>query len=189
MTESEILKLVKKAVREELAPILMASIVKNQDQSRLDVQRFSVEGPIRGLRNIQPFGVASRAPAGTDCVVVPVNSDVTHLNVLGQFDKSKPSMEDGETILYNAQGQMIYLEDGKIHIGKKTTNNPAPVGNELKSFALDLISWMLTHTHVITLPGLDSLPPTQDADLTAIQADNLDNDAILSQYIFVEKTP
>lgn len=189
MMESEILKLIKKTVREELAPILMGSVVANKDQMRSDIKRFSDEGPIRGLRNIQPFGLGSRPPSGTDCVVAPVNSDVTHLNILGHFDKDRPEIQDGETILYNAQGQQIYLEGGKIHIGKKTTSNPAPVGNELKAFLLELISWLETHTHVITLPGLDSLPPTQVPDLTAIQANNIDNDEILSDYIFVEKSP
>lgn len=189
MTESEIIKLVKETIKQTLAPILMGTIVSNEDVNRSTVKHFANSGPIPKARNIQPFGVASRAPAGTQGLIVPIAGDITHLNLVGHFDDGRPAVENGELCLYNQFGQQIYLESGKIHIGKKTTSNPAPVGNELKSFLLDLVAWLETHTHVITLPGLDSLPPTEVADLTAIKAANLDNDNILSDYIFVEKTP
>lgn len=92
-------------------------------------------------------------------------------------------------ILYNQFGQQIYLEDGKIHIGKKTTSDPAVVGNELKAYETALISWLLTHTHVTSAPGSPTSPPQETADLNDIKSNNITNDKILSQEVFIEKGP
>lgn len=141
MNESDIRSIIRQALREELAPILMGLVTSNKDQSRTNVRRFATEGELIGLRSIQPFGVSSRAPVNTPTLVVPVDADSSHLVSVGNFDQSKPSLNDGETILYSASGQLIYLKsDGTIHQGKKTAASPVVLGDVMKNAYSDLIT-------------------------------------------------
>ena len=146
MNESEIIKLVKETVRQQLAPILMASVESNETSNRSTVSRFSSDSKISNLRNIQPYGISSRAPKGTDCLIIPVDGNASHLNMGGHFDKNKPQVSsDGEAILYGADGQVIYLKaGGTIHQGSKTANEPVVLGNVLKACISSIIDDFIT---------------------------------------------
>lgn len=135
---------------------------------------------------MQPFGVSSRAPRGTISVTARQGEHAGNRLVLGHRDANKPPVQSGETTLYNEFGQQIYLQNGSIRIGNQQTDNPAVVGNEMKSFLLALIDWLLNHNHVGNL-GAPTSPPVQAADLSTIKAQNIDNDNILSQLVFILK--
>lgn len=136
---------------------------------------------------MHPYGFVSRAPAGTLSVTAKQGDHPGNRLTLGHRDSLRPSIQAGETQLYNEFGQAIYLADGTIHIGTAEASNPAVLGDELKAFLIDLITWLLEHTHVTGGPGSSTSPPEQTADLTQIQTDNVDNDKILSQLIFLLK--
>jgi hypothetical protein len=189
MTDREIKMLIRQVIREEIAHLLMGSIVENKDQLRSTFQRFKSESGIPNARNIQPFGLSSRAPKGTDCVVSPVNGDKTHMNVLGHFDKNKPTVDDGETSLYNEFGQEIHLGEDTIKIGSKAAGENAVLGQVFKQFASDLLGILQIETHITGVPGYSTSPPEQTADYAALQASPINDEAVLSDYIFVDKEP
>lgn len=186
MTESDIIKLVKRTMREQLAPILMGIVVSNESQNRSSAQRFDTDSPISNLRNIQPFGFSSRAPKGTPGLVVPIAGDPTHLNLVGHFDEGRPSGSDGETLFYNAFGQLIYLSNGKIQVGSKASAENMVLGQVFKSMMDTLLVAIKTHTHVGNL-GYSTSPPENAADFDAIKASPVDDGAILSDKVFTEK--
>ena len=182
MTEAEMIRLVKRVVRQELAPILMGVISSNQDQNRSTVSRFDLDSQIPRLRNIQPYGVASRAPAGTECLTIPINADPTHINMVGHYDKSRPSMADGETILYDAYGHLVYLSETKMQFGSKASSENMILGQVFKTMMDTLLTAIENHTHV----GI-GYPPSNAAAFAAIKTSPIDDNAILSDIAFTEK--
>lgn len=139
MTESEVVTLVRKLLRQEIAPIMMALTAKNEDALRTSVKRFETDSPINGLRNIQPYGFSSRAPVGVAALTIPIDSNPTHINVVGHFDEGKPQLNDGESALYGAAGQVIFCTAaGLIHQGTKTADEPVVLGNVMKECLKDL---------------------------------------------------
>lgn len=182
MTESEIIQLVKRVVAETLAPILMSTVTKNQDQFKTNVQRFPSDPGVNSLRNIQPFGLGSRAPSGTSAIVIPVNGDASHLNVVGHFDSGRPTMNDGETILYDAHGHMVYLSESKMQFGSKASANPMMLGDLTQTLLSNFLELFIQHSHAA--PGY---PPTNAADATTIKASPVDDGTLVSGKAFTEK--
>lgn len=132
MTESDIIALIKRVVKQELAPIMMASVVSNESNNRSTLNRFASDANIPNARNIQPYGLSSRAPAGKSCLIIPVDGQPTHLNMVGHFDETRPGCEDGETVLYGADGQLIIFKNGgTIHQGSPSADEPVVLGNVL----------------------------------------------------------
>lgn len=181
MTEAELIRIIKRVVKQEMAPILMALVNSNESNTRSTLQRFATDSPTPNVRSIQPFGLSSRAPIGMDSLMLPINGDPTNQTMIGQYDKNKPTCEDGESILYNAFGQMVYLSDGKIQIGSKSANQNLVLGQIFKTFADSLLSAIATHTH----PGI-GFPPSNAATFTGLKASPIDDEAILSQENFTE---
>lgn len=143
MNEYEIPKLVRQIVREEMAPLLMGKITSTQSAQRATAQRFSGESPIANQRILSPYGLSSRPKAGTGAMIAPVQGDATHLNVLTCFDETRPDVDDGEALLYGADGQVIFLKTGgTIHQGSKAADEPVVLGNVAMTFLgalLDLL--------------------------------------------------
>jgi len=195
MTPEEVISLVRMILRQEFAPILMASIVSTEDQFRCTTRRFAAEGSAPNRRQIKPFGVSSRAPKGTDVVMVPVNGDPTHMNICGEFDQNRPSLDEGETILYAADGHLIYLKNGKtIHVGGKTAASPLVLGDVLKSFATDLLDQVIAAVSAVkdgpvavtTTPGNPA--PTYPALASSLDSVISALNAIRSQYVDEDTT-
>lgn len=190
MTESQILKLIKDTVRRELAPILMATLVSNESQNRSTVQRFQTEGAISNLRNIQSYGLASRAPAGTQALTVPVDGNATHLNMVGHFDENRPTMNDGETVLYDAYGHVIYLSQSKIQFGSKASANPMVLGDILQTLMDGILDAILNAPQLVQTPlGPGWLDPSIRSQLASLQSDFVDNadTNFLSKKAFTER--
>lgn len=199
MSESEIRRIIRQELREAIAPILMGTIVSNADNNRSSIRRFS-EGEIPNARNIQPFGISSRAPEGMDCLTVPIAGDPTHLNVAGHFDKSRPSGQDGEVILYDAFGHKISLLSDKVKIdsnktvvncanillGSEGSDEPLVLGNILKDLLSDILDKVIAHTHNGNLGYLTS-PPSNAAEFLALKVHPVSDGAIISDKSFTEK--
>ena len=186
MEEYEIIALVRQIIRQELAPIVMATIDKNASTTRTSAKRFANDNTLPNLRNISPYGVSSRAPSGTQCVMTPINSDPTHINITGYFDENRPTVQDGEACLYNQYGQLVYLKNGKIQIGSKSADEPFVLGNVFKTMMNTILDAIVAHTHVTASPGAATTPPVNSAAFTAVKADPLATGRVLSQTIFGE---
>lgn len=182
MNESDIIRLVRRVIRQELAPILLGSVVSNQDQNRTTIQHFATSSPIPKLRNIQPYGVASRAPPGTACLTIPIDGDPTHLNMVGHFDQSRPSMANGETILYDAFGHIVYLSDTKMQFGSKTSANPMMLGDIVQTLLSEMLELIADHVH--PAPGY---PPNNFEEFLDLKESPVDDGAIISDIAFTEK--
>lgn len=191
MNESDVIRLIKQVIRKEMAQILMGTLVSNQDKFRSTAQRFD-ESPTDQMRRIQPFGLSSRAPAKTPCLIVPVAGDPSHLNIVGDFDTNKPEVADGEALLYGADGQVIFMKTGgTIHQGTKTAASPVVLGDILQQ-ALDSIIEHITQSTQIAFDsfGLPCiLDPTVKVNLTTDKTNYVDDAStnILAQKNFVER--
>lgn len=186
MTESEIRKLIRQVVQETIAPILLASVTKNENSLRTNFKYFASAGEIPDVRNIQPFGVSSRAPVGTNALVVPIDGNQTHLVIVGNHDADKPTTDDGETILYDAYGHVVYLSQTKMQFGSKTSSENMVLGKVFKQFADNLLTALQAETHLGNL-GFPTSPPVNAATYAALQTSPIQDDAILSDKAFTEK--
>lgn len=189
MSEPEIRKLIREALKEELASIFMAKTIANKNSNRTSVRRFETEGPLENIRNIQPFGVSSRAPKDTPVLILPINYDPTHPVSAGHFDEDKPQVnQDGETILYNAYGRVIYLSQDSIQIGSDSADEPLVLGNVFKNnYAKPLLAADKAQTHVSGPPGFLTSVPVNIAAYVAVETSPINDDAILSDTNFTEK--
>ncbi len=183
MSEREMIALIKRVIRQELSPILMGAILSNESDTRSTIQRYPNEGPRANIRSVQPFGLASKAPAGTQAFIVPAGFDQTNQNILGHFDEAhKPNLADGEVALYDAYGHVLYLSNGKIQLGSEASSENMVLGQVFKQFASDLLSAIAAHTH----PGIGS-PPSNMSKFTALKSSPIGDEAILSNVSFTEK--
>jgi hypothetical protein len=185
MTEIELIRLIRMVIREELAPIAMSKIIGNADQMRTTFQRTATDSQFSNARNIQPFGLGSRAPVGTDALSVPIGGNATHVNIVGHFDSNRPTMEDGETVLYDAFGHVIYLSESKVQLGSKTAQHPVPLGDVLQTFLNNFLTAILNHTHEGNL-GYATGTPINASDFTSIQASPIEDGTINSSIVFTE---
>jgi hypothetical protein len=187
----ELPALIRQIIREERAPILMGKVQSTDAKYRATAQRFSGENAIKNMRSLHPYGLASKPKAGMECLVVPILDDPTHLNVLAHHDSDRPEIEEGEACLYGPDGQVIYLKSGgSIHQGSQEADEPAVLGNVLKTFLGDLIDAFLNAAQVGIGPtGPVFLDPTIRTQLTQFKQTFLNQASsnILAQKIFVER--
>lgn len=117
MEDFEIRKIIKQVIREELTQIFMGKVTETTPAFRASARRFSSEPPIGDMRLIQPYGLASRPKPNMESLLVPVNGDATHINLVGQNDTARPACEEGEVALYGPNGQVLkYFNSGKVKL-------------------------------------------------------------------------
>lgn len=189
MNESDMLRAMRQMIRTETAKILMGQVVSNASASRTSSQRFG-ESPIENMRRVQPYGFGSRAPSGTQTLVVPIAGDPTHLITVGDFDDGKPAIQDGESVLYGADGQVVYMKSGgRILVGSQASAAPAVLGDVLKSCMDALFAELDTIVEAIktgpvaitTTPGNPA--PTHPTLIAAMTAAKTALDNMKSQYV------
>lgn len=186
MTEADIRLLIRREIMEVLAPILMGKIISNESNNRSTMRRMPSEAPLANLRNIQPYGVSSRAPAGTSCLTIPVAGDPTHINIAGHFDESRPTTKDGECILYDANGHIIYLSESKMQFGSKSSANPMMLGDIVLKLLSDLLELIANHRHVGNL-GYQTSEPLTQMQFLQLKESPVDDEKIISNKCFTEK--
>jgi hypothetical protein len=206
MNEAQLIRAVKQIIKTELAPILMGTLVSTQDQYRATAQRYQTEAPIGNMRLLQPYGFASRPPAGTQVLVTPIDGRPDHLNVTAQFDQNRPAIADGETVLYGPDGQIVYMQTGgKILIGSMAASSPMVLGDILQNFCDQLVGILVGAigdiktgpVAVTTTPGnpapthptLIAALTTRISDLMSAQSQFVDTSSsnFLSQTNFTER--
>lgn len=84
------------------------------------------------LRVALPYGVAARCPKGKTCLVLFNGDSHSSGSVVGYFDDSAPSVEDGEVCFYSKYGQRLYFKkDGSIYA--KPANGVLDVEGEIRA--------------------------------------------------------
>lgn len=189
MIDGEILTFIRNEIKKQVNIILSGQAGSN-DQFTEDIQNLYPGTPTLASRPIMhPYGLVSRAPANTIQVTARQGENPGNRLVLGHRDANRPSLAQGETLLYNQYGQTIFLENGKIHIGKRASSDPVPLGTELITFLQNFLTLFEQHTHVGNLGYSTPLDPSDVTQAQQLDADNLANKKIVSDYIFVEKSP
>jgi len=118
MTESDIMRLIKRMVRQELAQTLGGFITDTDDQYLCSLKRFDDDAEVQNIRLIRPYGFASRPFEDTPTIVHPVNGDPSHLLSLGDFDSgNRPGIDAGESAQYGSTGQVAYTSGTDYIIG------------------------------------------------------------------------
>lgn len=190
--EAHLIAMIREVVREELAGITMATISSNESEKRSTFKRFPSDAANAKARSIQPFGLSSRSPKNTQCLVAPVNNDPSHINVIGHFDEAKPSCEDGETVLYGADGQVIYFKNGgEIHQGGKAADEPVVLGNVMKTLMKNILEAFLNSPQIGQSPtGPVFLDPAVRSILSTELSVRVNAPAtnIVGQKNFVQRT-
>lgn len=186
MTESEIINLIRAEVRKQMNAVLYG-LSGNNDQQTEDIASLYPGASTFPSRPVMhPYGISSRAPGNTTQVVARIGEHPGNRMVLGHRDGARPSLNQGETILYNQFGQQIYLENGKIHVGSKSSASPMVLGDIFKTMMDNLLQAIASHTHLGNL-GFPTGVPQNASAFTAIQASPVDDKAILSDHVFTEK--
>lgn len=186
MLESDVIAYIRKEISRQMNVILSGQSGTNDQFFENIENMFPGMSTINSRPVMHPYGVVSRAPRGTFQVNGRQGDHFGNRVVLGHRDQNRPALAEGEVFLYNQFGQQIRLENGMIRIGDAETTDPAVVGNELKAMLQDLITLISTHTHVGNL-GSPTTPPIEAGEFVDIQADNVDNDLILSQLVTIKK--
>ena len=186
MNESQLMSIIRRVVRQELSAVLLGKVTSNESQTRLSMQHFSTAAGLQNIRSIQPFGVSSRAPVGTPVVTAPVNHDHTHIISLGNFDENRPTTNDGETILYDAYGHIVYLSETKMQFGSKTSAENMVLGQVFKAPMSSTLQDIAVHKHIGNMGYLTS-PPDNAADFEALKASPVDDEGVLSDIAFTQK--
>ena len=186
ISDAEVREIVKREIREALAPIMMGFIVSNENVQRATIKRMSMEGPIPNARSIQPFGFSSKAPVGTEGLMVPVNGDPTHVNMVGHFDKHKPEVNEGESAQYDEFGHLVYLSESMMQFGSKNSANPMMLGDVVQQLFSNMLELIANHVHIGNL-GYPVGAMSTKAQLTELKASPVDDGAIISDKCFTEK--
>jgi hypothetical protein len=186
MTDQEVIQLIRRTIRQEMAAIMMSTVQSNADQFRTTVQRFATDSSVDNIRSIQPYGFASRATDGTGALLIPLSSDATNMAVAGHLDSNRPSLSDGETLLYDAYGHVVYLSEGKMQFGSKASANPMVLGDLLQTFLENFLQLFATHTHEGNL-GYPTGAPDQASQAEEYKASPVGDGTFLSDKAFTEK--
>lgn len=185
--DSELTRFIRQEIARQLNAILSGQAGKNDQFSETISNLFPGMPDIPSRPVMHPYGLSSRAPQGTLSVIGRMGEHTGNRMVLGHRDKNRPSLSEGEAILYNEFGQRVYLKNGKILIGSKSSSEPFVLGNIFKTMMDNLLTAILNHTHQSNVPSAPTGTPLNSPDFQAIKTSPIDDSAILSDEIFGEK--
>lgn len=138
MTESEVIRLIKRTVRSELAQTFLGSTSDTNDSYVCSLSRFSTDSVQGNIRLIRPSGFTSRPFPGTTTVIHPINGDPSHLLSLGDFDEgNRPSIGEGESAMYGSSGQLAYTDGTDYIIGDYNETTGVIIPNSRAQFHFD----------------------------------------------------
>ncbi len=167
MNEGEVISLIRSELKKSLT-IIFAGVTADNTKTHEGVdQLYGSQGKNESIPQIRPYGYASRAPAGTIAVVAKTSYDPRSKILLGHRDISPPAMEQGETVVYDAYGHQIRLEQSAMRFGSATSANPMVLGTETMAFFRAVINAFLDAPQVCITPlGSGVLDPSIRVALT-----------------------
>lgn len=191
MIDSEILRAIRQEIKKHVNVILPGEAGTNTVESE-DIQNLYPSMPQIPQRPVMhPYGVVSRAPKGTIQVTGRVGDHPGARVVMGHRDNKRPTLESGETILYDQFGHIVYLSKTKMQFGSKASDEPMVLGNVNLEFMGKLLDAFLNAPQI----GFDvfSLPVFLDPAIRALlvqykaQYLTAPSTNIVSQVTFTER--
>lgn len=197
MDDSQVRKLIRDEVAQQLNVILNASAGTNDSQSETISALFPGSPDITGRPVMHPFGFVSRATQGTISVIAKVGAGIQNRMTLGHRDSKRPTLQEGESAIYSKgeftaraenekilvgqiAGYKVQITKTQILLGKGDTLEPAVMGTTAVDFFKALIELIVAHTHMGNL-GIETTPPLNFADFTQLKAQELDNNHLLAE--------
>lgn len=197
MDESQIRRLIREEVAQQLNVILNAAAGSNDSQTETISALFPGSPEIPGRPVMHPYGFVSRATQGTISVIAKVGASIQNRMTLGHRDSKRPSLQVGEAAVYSKGGFTARVENEKVIVGeiagyqvqmtksqillgKGGTLEPAIMGTTAVDFFKALIELIIAHTHMGNL-GIQTPPPLNIADFVQLKAQQLDNNHLLAE--------
>lgn len=170
MMDAESLRFLREEIKRSLNIILTAVAGANEDTQTEIIQNLYAGSPNTEAKPVMhPYGFVSRAAPQTTSVVIRRGDHPASLMILGHRDGDRPAVENGETMLYNLDGQMIYLKTGElIETLKKLTIN---ADGDIKITSTGDLSIEIDGDNSLTVNGDDSI--TIDGELKLNSTDDL----------------
>ena len=197
MIDPEVKRIIQEEVRQQLNVILNGAAGANDQQTETISAMFPGSPDITGRPVMHPFGFASRATSGTISVVARVGASSQNRMTLGHRDSKRPTMDQGEAVLYSSggfqvraqndmilagqvAGYQIQVKKDMILAGKGDVLEPVIMGATGVAFFTALIQLIVVHTHEGNL-GIETPPPLNAEDFLQLKAQNLDNNFLLAE--------
>ena len=111
----------------------------------------------------QHYGFASRPPDGVEAVAVPIGGAAGHLVVVGELDRSRPTLDANEVVIYvRGGGSIKLLADGAVEITPAGTGKVRLAGG---GAAVARVGDSVTVTGTVTVAGT-AYPITATASIS-----------------------
>lgn len=195
MMDAEAVRFVRQEIERQLNVILTGSAGATDQFKETISNQFPGMPDIPGRPVMHPYGLVSRAPQGTLSVTGRMGEHVGNRMVLGHRDKNRPSLAEGEVMLYNEFGQQMYVKNGnvilnakKVSLGSAAAAEPFVLGNVFQAMMETVLEAIATHTHASNVPSAPTSPPLNAAVFEAQKASPVADKVILSDEIFGEKS-
>jgi phage gp45-like len=185
MMDAEVREFIKSEIRKQINVILSGQSGSNTQFSEDIANMYPGMPTISARPVVHPYGFVSRAPNGTFQVTARVGDHSANRIILGHRDVNRPSLNQGEVIMYDQYGHQIYLSEGKMQFGSANSAENMVLGQVFKTMMDTLLAAIANHTHIGNL-GYETSPPTNSEDFNNIQSSPIDDEKILSQKCFTE---
>lgn len=181
MDDANLRRYIEQLVRQQVN-ILLGGTAQNGLIDREDIVEMYPGMPTQLARpTVRPYGLASRAPAGTRQITGRVGENTGARAVLGHLDGARPAgLAEGESVLYSRDGYRVRVRNGEIQVGKGDTYETVVVGDTLKALLIALLDFYVQHKHIGNL-GYYTSQPDNAANVQQLKTENLDNDKILAK--------
>lgn len=130
MIDAEVRKFILEEIRKQMNVLLPAETGETATHTETIEKLYPGMPNVPSRPIVQPYGVSSRAPRGTQSVTGRMGEHVGNRVVLGHRDSKKPAVEEGEIKIYSNGNSYVYAKkDGSVISessgGTKVTLTPA----------------------------------------------------------------
>lgn len=169
MIDPEIVAFVRAEIA-RAANVILVGRSANATTQKEDIQElFTAMATIEKSPVMHPYGFVSRAKKSTTSVVARQGDHIGNRVVLGHRDDDRPAIEaEGEVMLYNANGDQVYLKSGKVivtsdevHLTKENPSDAMALASVVNSNFDAIVAYLGN----VTAGGNTLVPPPLPANL------------------------
>lgn len=172
--------MIRDEIKRAMNIVLPANTLNAQVQSEDIANNFPGQGTIPTRPLVLPYGLAARAPDGTNSMTARIGTDPGARYVIGHRDAKRPDPGAGCSMLYNEYGQVVWLQNGKVLLGSMQATHAYVFGDVLQQCLSTVLSAIAAHTHTDSLGGLTT-PPLNAATFTGQASSPVDDGSMLSK--------
>lgn len=190
MNDGEIISIIKSEIRKHMTMFFSGLVDSNTNMAESVTQLYGQQDTNVNIPNVRTFGIASRAPEGTIAAVAKTGMDPRSKIIIGHVDQKPPAMNAGETVLYDAYGHEIRIEQKAMKFGSANSNSPMVLGDVLQEYETEVLNAVLQAAQIgVCAVGPVFLDPGIRTKLTAAKLKFIDTAStnILSQLSFTER--